>query len=171
LHYRRNTIYERWLQFLCSVVLPRKSCFNSQATVWFSKCLQLSVSVSLETVFRHQLVSKKQSVRGNVFAHSFPRNGPNVTILLADSYSYRISGACNKWCCYHFQLRDSENAMFILWIVRNWKLQSWINSVWKMFIPNFKKHCQLNLTVLNRRTSWHGYHKHVISLKKICPCV
>jgi hypothetical protein len=47
----------------------------------FSKCLQLSVSVSTETVFRNQLVSRKQSLRGSVFAHSFPRDGPHVTIL------------------------------------------------------------------------------------------
>jgi hypothetical protein len=44
---------------------------NYQVTVWFSKHLQISISVSLETVFRHQLVSKKQSLRGNVFAIRF----------------------------------------------------------------------------------------------------
>jgi hypothetical protein len=46
--------------------LPRKLCLNSQATVWFSKCLQLSVSVSMETVFRNQLVSRNHSLRDNV---------------------------------------------------------------------------------------------------------
>jgi hypothetical protein len=30
--------------------LPRKPYVNSQATVWFSKCLQLSVFVSMEIV-------------------------------------------------------------------------------------------------------------------------
>jgi hypothetical protein len=44
-----------------------------------SKCLQLSLSVSMEIVFRNQLVSRNQSLSGNVFAHSFPRNGPHVT--------------------------------------------------------------------------------------------
>jgi hypothetical protein len=34
----------------------------------------------METVFRNQSVSKNQYLRGNVFAHSFPRNGPHVTI-------------------------------------------------------------------------------------------
>jgi hypothetical protein len=43
-----------------------------------SKCLQLPVSVSLETVFRSQLVSRNQSLRGEVFVYSFPRNGPEV---------------------------------------------------------------------------------------------
>jgi hypothetical protein len=43
--------------------------------------LQLSVSVSLETVFCNQLLSRNQSLSGNVFAHSFPRNGPHVTIF------------------------------------------------------------------------------------------
>jgi hypothetical protein len=46
----------------------------------FSKCLQFSVSVSMETVFRNWSVSRNQSLRGNVFSHSFPRNGPCVTI-------------------------------------------------------------------------------------------
>jgi hypothetical protein len=64
----------------CKSALPGKLCINSQSTVWFSKCLQLSVSASLETVFRNQLVSKKQSLRGKVFANSFPRDGPHVTI-------------------------------------------------------------------------------------------
>jgi hypothetical protein len=34
----------------------------------------------METVFRNNLVSRNQSLCGNVFAHSFPRNGPHVTI-------------------------------------------------------------------------------------------
>jgi hypothetical protein len=33
--------------------LCRKLYFNSEATVWFSKCLQLSVSESMETVFHN----------------------------------------------------------------------------------------------------------------------
>jgi hypothetical protein len=61
-------------------MLSREPCINSQATVSFSKCLQLSVSLSLETVFRNQLVSKKQSLRGSVFANSFPTGGPHVTL-------------------------------------------------------------------------------------------
>jgi hypothetical protein len=61
-------------------VFSRNPCFNSQATVWFSKCLQLSISVSLETVFRNQLISRNQFLRGNVFTQSFPRNGLHVTI-------------------------------------------------------------------------------------------
>jgi hypothetical protein len=62
--------------------LPRKPCVHSQATVWFHKCLQLSVSVSLETLFHNQLVYKKQSLLGNVFANSFPRYGQHVTKLI-----------------------------------------------------------------------------------------
>jgi hypothetical protein len=38
----------------------------------------------METVFRNQLVSKNQSVRGNVFTKSFPRNGLHVTIFSGD---------------------------------------------------------------------------------------
>jgi hypothetical protein len=52
---------------------------ESQATVL---CLQVSVSVSLETVVHNQLVSKEQSLRGDVFASLFPRDGPHVTILV-----------------------------------------------------------------------------------------
>jgi hypothetical protein len=63
--------------------LSRESCFNSQATVCFSKRSQFSVSISMETVFRNQLVSRKQSLHGNVFAHSLPRNGPRDTIFSA----------------------------------------------------------------------------------------
>jgi hypothetical protein len=46
----------------------------------FFKCLQLSVSVSMETVFRIQSVFRNHSLRGNMFAHSFPRNGPHATV-------------------------------------------------------------------------------------------
>jgi hypothetical protein len=46
----------------------------------FSECLQFSVSVSMETVFRNRLVSRNPSLRFNVFAHSFPRNSPHVTV-------------------------------------------------------------------------------------------
>jgi hypothetical protein len=35
----------------------------------------------METMFRNQLFSKNQSPRGNVFAHSFPRNGPRHNIV------------------------------------------------------------------------------------------
>jgi hypothetical protein len=58
--------------------LPRKLCVNSQATIWISKCLQLSESLSAEKVFRNQLVSREQSLRGIVFSHSFPRNGSEM---------------------------------------------------------------------------------------------
>jgi hypothetical protein len=61
--------------------LSRKPGVNSQETVWFSKFLQLPVSVSMEIVFRNQLLSMNQSLRGNVFAYSFPRNGPHVTLF------------------------------------------------------------------------------------------
>jgi hypothetical protein len=60
--------------------LPRKPCLNSQATISVSECLQLSVFLSLETVFRNQLVSSNQSLHGNVFTRSFPRNDPHVTV-------------------------------------------------------------------------------------------
>jgi hypothetical protein len=65
--------------------LSRKPFCSSQAMVWFPKCLQMSVSVSLETVFRNQLVSKKQSLRGNVFSNSFPRDSPHVTLYTGNS--------------------------------------------------------------------------------------
>jgi hypothetical protein len=39
--------------------------------VWFSKCLQHSVSVSLETVIQNQVVSRNQFLIGNVFAIRF----------------------------------------------------------------------------------------------------
>jgi hypothetical protein len=61
--------------------LSRNLFINSHAAGWLYKCLQLSVSVSMETVFRNHLVSRNQSLRGNVFAHSFPRNYPYVTIF------------------------------------------------------------------------------------------
>jgi hypothetical protein len=57
--------------------LSRKPCVNSEATVWF---LKLSVFVSMETMFRNQLVSKNRSLHRKVFAHLFPRNGPHVTV-------------------------------------------------------------------------------------------
>jgi hypothetical protein len=38
----------------------------------------------METAFRNQLASKNQSLRGNVFASSFPRNGPHVAICYDD---------------------------------------------------------------------------------------
>jgi hypothetical protein len=47
-----------------------------------SKCLQFSTFVSMETVFCNQLVSKNQSLWGKLFANSFPKNGPHVTILI-----------------------------------------------------------------------------------------
>jgi hypothetical protein len=34
----------------------------------------------MENVFRNQLLSKNQSLRGNALANSLPRNGPHVTI-------------------------------------------------------------------------------------------
>jgi hypothetical protein len=43
--------------------------------------LQISVFVSMENVFRDQLVSKNQSLRGNALASSLPINGPHVTIF------------------------------------------------------------------------------------------
>jgi hypothetical protein len=70
-------------------VVSEKPCVNSQATVWFSKCLQFSASVSLETVFRNQLVSRNQPLRGNVFANSFPRNGPHVTVFKKKALRHR----------------------------------------------------------------------------------
>jgi hypothetical protein len=36
----------------------------------------------MENVFRNQLVSKNQSLRGNALTSSLPRNGPYVTICL-----------------------------------------------------------------------------------------
>jgi hypothetical protein len=66
----------------CSMnVLSRKPCINSQATVWFFKCLQVPVSVSIETVFRNYLVPRNQSLRGNVFTYSFRRKDPYVTVF------------------------------------------------------------------------------------------
>jgi hypothetical protein len=35
----------------------------------------------MENMFCMQLVSKNQSLRGNLFTNSFPRNGPHVNIL------------------------------------------------------------------------------------------
>jgi hypothetical protein len=69
------------MSYSSSVLLSQESCINSKETVWFSKCLQHSVFISLETVFRNQLISKKESLRGNVTADSFHRDGPHVTIL------------------------------------------------------------------------------------------
>jgi hypothetical protein len=34
----------------------------------------------MENVFRNQLISKNQSLRGNALVNSLPRNGPHVTI-------------------------------------------------------------------------------------------
>jgi hypothetical protein len=38
------------------------------------------IFVSMEAVFRNQLVSKNQCLRDNALANSFPRNGPHITI-------------------------------------------------------------------------------------------
>jgi hypothetical protein len=43
--------------------LWREPCIHSQATAWFSECLQLSVSVSMKTMFRKWLVCNNQSLR------------------------------------------------------------------------------------------------------------
>jgi hypothetical protein len=47
-------------------------------------------------VFHNQLFSNNHSLRGNVFANSFPRNGPHVTICFKvrtlekiDTFNYR----------------------------------------------------------------------------------
>jgi hypothetical protein len=42
----------------------------------------------METVVRNHFVSRNQSLRGNVFVNSFPRNGPHVTI----SYLIKLCG-------------------------------------------------------------------------------
>jgi hypothetical protein len=44
----------------------------------------------MEIVFRNQLVPKNQSLRGNVFAYSFPRNGPYITIYI---YTIKLTQA------------------------------------------------------------------------------
>jgi hypothetical protein len=64
--------------FCESVVSETMYQFPSNGLV--SKCLQLSASVSVESVFRNYLVSKNQSLCGNAFAYSFPRNDPCITI-------------------------------------------------------------------------------------------
>jgi hypothetical protein len=51
-----------------------------------SECLQLSVSVSMETVFHNQLVPKNQSLHGNALADYFPRSSRHVTILYTHLY-------------------------------------------------------------------------------------
>jgi hypothetical protein len=65
-----------------------------------SKCLQLSVFVSMATVFRNQMVSKNQSLRGNVSAYSFPRNGPHVTVLFRKSVIVLWSISAISLGCY-----------------------------------------------------------------------
>jgi hypothetical protein len=55
--------------------------FSSMVTEPVSKCLQISISVSTDTVYRYQPASKNKSLRGKAFAKSFPTNGPYVTIL------------------------------------------------------------------------------------------
>jgi hypothetical protein len=75
--------------------LSRKPFVNFLRTVLVSKYLQLSVFVSMETVFRNQLFSKNQFLRGKVFAHSFPRNGPHVTICMLCSTDCWMLTWCN----------------------------------------------------------------------------
>jgi hypothetical protein len=59
----------------------------------------------METVFRNQLVSRNQTLRGNVFAHSFPRNGPHVTVR---SYETSVLRNFRKHCLLAFFF-DHEN--------------------------------------------------------------
>jgi hypothetical protein len=51
---------------------------------------------TMETVFRNQLVSRNKCLRGNVFAHSFPRNGPHVTL-----YSPELRQEFELHICLH----------------------------------------------------------------------
>jgi hypothetical protein len=71
-----------------------------------SMSLQLSAFVSIETVFRIQLVSKNQSLRGNVFTSSFPRNvivqpfhfnDDNIGADVASAIIYRVFMTTEIW--------------------------------------------------------------------------
>jgi hypothetical protein len=53
------------------------------------------------TVFRDQLVSKDQSLRGNVFANSYPRNGHMYNII------FQITRRSPKWSLF-FRLSDTN---------------------------------------------------------------
>jgi hypothetical protein len=54
-------------------------------------------------VFRKQLVSKNQSLRGNVFANSFPKNGLYVTVFIRvptsehRSFVTPLGIQCHSW--------------------------------------------------------------------------
>jgi hypothetical protein len=57
----------------------------------------------MDAVFRNYLVSRNQSLCGNMFAYSFPRNGPYVTVSQVEVRLYRdrVSG-------HHAQRDTSE---------------------------------------------------------------
>jgi hypothetical protein len=63
--------------------------FRSDSLV--SKCLQLSLSISTETVVHNRFISKNQFHHGNVFANSFAKKGSYVHMYL------------RRTCCQHLQ--------------------------------------------------------------------
>jgi hypothetical protein len=67
--------------FFCLCMLCAGNVFSCKVTEPnpFLSVYNFAVSVSMETVLRNQPASKKQSLRGNAFASTFPRNSPYGT--------------------------------------------------------------------------------------------
>jgi hypothetical protein len=70
----------------------------------------------METVFRNQLVSSNQSLRGNVFAHSFPRKGLDVTILKWTEEKKCVKGGLNSSCLGQVLVVGFVNTTITFWI-------------------------------------------------------
>jgi hypothetical protein len=75
------------VSLLCFMsAFSRKPYINSPETIRFSKCLQ----VSMETLFCNYLVSRNQSLRGNVSTCSFRRKSPCITICGYHAFQYSV---------------------------------------------------------------------------------